>query len=409
MNSRRSLILTYVFVSLAFLWSLLWGKSADHRLGDASLTRWYHHAAEYFADHGLQSYGLPVYPPDQPPYTHITPGPDWIQTIYAALHRLAPFRDFPVFRWNSILTAIATLAGMFAALAMLARITSAVIGEANGMENARRIDSARKAVTLLFLSSAMIQVFSPHPHCSAVMLLDAFSLFCVAWWAEHATRKYAERSWLKAQGLFATAVFIAFWMGLSPTPAVMLWSLAAAYRFGDTSLRGRRLLSLSLVIAAVLAFAVALKLYQNYLYLGSIDAVLKDVADILKTRQGVAENTEYSVLLHLAKIPWRVFYLFGALGFFALGFALKTPALFKKERVLVSMILAAGLIWQLLMRQHGFHHLYFLQTLFMPLGLTLMLGLSSSEAVSRIARWIPAAAMLQAALLWSVALIPSLR
>lgn len=172
------------------------------------------------------------------------------------------------------------------------------------------------------------------------------------------------------------------------------------------------MIQLVMAFSATAIACLGLKILQNYLYLGSMEAVWKDMVEILRLRQGIGstENIvqDYSFLKHLLKMAWRIPYLFGAIPFLVLFFGWKNRGAFVQEKTFLRLIFLGGFSWQFAMRHHSFHHIYLFRFLMFPLCLALTLQLMK-ENTSKIALRIKWLSVLQLLLLWSVALIPAIR
>ena|SRR2546425_693740 len=390
-----------------FAWAILWRGTQLHWLGDTVLAGWFHHSGRYFAEHGWESYGLPMYPGFTAAYTHITPGPDWIQGLIAIVR---PAR-VDEFSWHSLLTAGLSLMAVGFGIRAIARITSAW----NGLPPSRDTISV---VGFLILTSGAIQVFSPQPYSLGTLLADVVNLYVVSLWCIEAT-PYGRWS-----GLAAFSIAFSFWMGLTPILSSACWLAFAAFRFGDPHARRRRLVRLGAILALTLALSGILKLWQNYAYLGSwhdfmIDTLgalrarlglgsMKGFEDFVAKRGGLAIDPEYDFSKHVVKLVLRTPYLFGALSALVPYLLWRGRHAITGDRVALTLVILAGLAWQIGMRHHAYHHIYLFRFMLFPLALLALVFLER-ERDRTLMRRIVLAGWLQLALLWGIALIPSIR
>ncbi len=387
-----------LFAVLALTWSQFFEHTLWHWLGDAQISNWLYSSGTWFAQNGFQSYGLPMYPGFQGAYTHITGGPDWIQALIAVLRP----RSLPMFGWHAFVSAVLSLAALFWGFASFQSIARAML-PAN-----QNINNAASAVLLLALSCASMQVFSAQPYAAGTLIADAVNLAFVAAWC----RNPNSSRWPSTVALFSFSIFFSFWMGLSPVTSSAFWCMASAYRFGAPELRRRRVIQIAAAFAVTAIACVTLKILQNYLYFGSMEAVWKDMVEILRLRQGIRSTEtivqDYSFAKHLFKMAWRIPYLFGAIPFLVLFFGWKNWRVLAQEKEFLGLILLGGFSWQFAMRHHSFHHIYLFRFLMFPLCLVLTLQLMKEDTgnVSLRIKWLSA---LQLLLLWSVALIPAIR
>jgi hypothetical protein len=92
-NAQRERFLA-AFVACGVLATLVlwigmgWGNNTGHRFGDPLLARVMYFAGESLVGHFSQTAGLVRYHPGGPLYTHLTPGPEWIQAVLAVLGRV---------------------------------------------------------------------------------------------------------------------------------------------------------------------------------------------------------------------------------------------------------------------------------------------------------------------------------
>lgn len=339
-----------------------------------------------------------MYPNLQVAYTHITGGPDWIQAVVAAIRPTSS----PIFPWHALITAILSIAVFFWAFSSLKTIARAIFPSEPNLEE------VASSVALLALSCASVQVFSAQPYAAGTLVADAVNLAFVASWC----RNPDSSRWPRALALFSFSIFFSFWMGLSPVTSSAFWCMASAYRFGAPELRRRRVIQIAAAFAVTAIACVTLKILQNYLYFGSMEAVWKDMVEILRLRQGIGSTEtivqDYSFAKHLFKMAWRIPYLFGAIPFLVLFFGWKNRRTFVEEKTFLLLILLGGFSWQFAMRHHSFHHIYLFRFLMFPLCLVLTLQLMKEDS-SNILRRIKWLSALQLLLLWSVALIPAIR
>jgi hypothetical protein len=105
------------------VWCAGWGKNDGPLFGDAPQAREMVFAGRYFAQHGASTWGLAVYGPAGKPYTHLTPGPEWIQGAIAVAG--LPFTHFVSFwAWHWFLTAAVSVAAMLWLRRIIARVTT---------------------------------------------------------------------------------------------------------------------------------------------------------------------------------------------------------------------------------------------------------------------------------------------
>jgi hypothetical protein len=165
------LLLTMLIAATAF-WSSGWGKNSGHMFGDPLLAREMIYAGQYFVENGFSTFGLPVYVPGGRPYTHLTPGPEWIQALIAWVR---PAR-VPPFLWHSAATALLSIALLWMKGSLVKLL------EALGAVSMSRSSATWAAVLLVGTTPAFI-IYSGHAYCAATFLGNAIALFAAASWA----------------------------------------------------------------------------------------------------------------------------------------------------------------------------------------------------------------------------------
>lgn len=396
--TRINKILFYISFFTTLLWTFLWGKNIDHKLGDADLVRDFQFAAHNFLENGFKTFGLPVYKPGLEPYTHLTPGPEFIQIPIAFLQKLFGLNEF-IFHsfFTAILSIFCILWGIHSTKIIYEKYSNSIISKDTLLYS-----------TLLLLTTSNTQVFAPHPFCLGMSLSDAFIVWLVALFAQKIT------SLSQTIILFSLSVFIAFWMGLMPAPSAIFWSFAGIFAFSsqDKQSKNAIVLFISLLITGI--FAIVIKLFQNKLYFGNWDDTLKDALNIFIYRQGF--ESKYSFPVHLAKIAWRGFYLFGfafiliAFMFFKNFRPSKIFPNYTESKLFLFCIVLAGLGWHLFMRNHSFHHIYILRSITFPIVFLSFAIFNKIQALENNHIWKLITGLLytQLFILWAFVLIPSL-
>jgi hypothetical protein len=353
----RSVVAACVVVAAA-AWSVGWGRNSGHLFGDPLLAREMMQAGRHFAAHGSETYGLPVYRPGAAPYTHLTPGPEWLQAAVAALQ---PPRVPPVL-WHSLLTTCISLASLLVLLRALRDLLTAL-----GVDDRRARDSSWSAALLIAAAPAFL-IYAPHPYCAGTLLANTLALSAAAWWSRHPMQ------WRGALVRFAAALTAAFWLGVAPVVSASVWLLAASLRFGEGEGRRRRATSLILAGAGVLALCVFVKLEQSVALLGSWDAALRDAQTILGRRLG--DSSEAATVQRA--FLFRFGYLFAASGPLAALLVWRARRVLRNEWFLLAMLWAGALAWQIGMRGHAAYHIYMLRDAIVPLGATIALASASA-------------------------------
>jgi hypothetical protein len=350
-----------------------------------------------------------MYPGFTSAYTHITPGPDWIQAIIAII-RPASVDEF---YWHSVFTAILSLVVLTFGIRAIRRIASAW----NGVAPSR---DTTAVVEFLVLTSASVQVFSPQPMVLGTLLADVVNLWVVSLWCIKPSR------FARWSGFAAFSLALSFWMGLMPTLSSACWLAFAAFRFGDSGARKTRLARLCAVMALALVVSGILKLWQNYAYLGSWNDLMIDTFGALRVRLGLgsmrefqefiarrgglAIQADYNLIKHIVKVVLRIPYLFGSLSALVAYLLWRTRHALAGDRAAIAVVLFAGLAWQVGMPQHAYNHIYSLEFMLFPLALVALLLLErpSNGTNGLLMRRLVLAGWVQLLLLWSVVLIPSL-
>jgi hypothetical protein len=409
----------WLFVGSALLWALLWGHSADHRLGDANLASEVFYSARWFLENGWSSYGLPVYSTNALPYTHLTPLPEYIQVLFALIHQLWPIRLIPSFQWHSFISAVVDLGLLFWA----GRLTLSWTGVLFPLWDRGQVRRLISLVLVLLLSAGGVQVFSGHPHCLSALLGNLLAVWAALLWARKANEGAGHSKAAAARGVlgwgigsvFGSVIFVSFWLGLPPVAFSVLWLFAAVWHFGgsEAGQRRARLVRFVVVLGLALAAALALKLWQNRLFLGSWPEVWKDLREIMAVRQGISGHSGYSLGLHLLKVLWRQFYLFGILPTVILtSYALGRRKMPWRGSFFVLIALSA-VIWQVAMRQHAFFHIYYLREAYFPILLFSVLVFFPLEGSgvltwARLRKWGLLVAWAQWTVLWGFWLLPAI-
>ncbi len=365
-----------VFAITALLWCCLWGFSDDHKFGDSTLAKEFYYSGEWFADYGFKSHGLAIYtyisptvamhrtsqsqtvPGDQWKdfaYTHVTPGPEWMEgIIHLPLKFLNIVQPETKFHYHAIVT---SLLSMF----LLIQIVTAVISLYRLVSPASLTlsdwNSKRNWLLLIGFSAPSFQTFSGHPHQLAILLCTLYGLKAINFWIKDPTPRNQFPS-LLYMGAVCT---LAFWMGIFPLAFVGFWCFGVFTFFGTQEQIKVRAIRVVAFLTCILIGNISLKWYQNYLFYGNWESVFADSILILKYRQGIGAASNYSVIKHFLKLIWRPFFLFGA------GSFILVQAILKKEhsnaKTLLLILLGGGILWQVGMRQHGFNHIYMLNSL----------------------------------------------
>ena len=368
---RLRLLVLIAIVAAAALWSAGWGKNTGHRFGDPLLAREMMYAGNFFAEHGWATFGLPVYRPGALPYTHLTPGPEWIQAVFAVTRPSA----LPSVQWHSAATALMSM-GCLLWIGRSLRIILRALETGGEM-----VTEAGWCGVVLIGATPAFLLYSAHPYCAAMLLANAGAFAASAVWAGAPD----VRRWPGALLGCAIAVTASFWLGAAPVVSAVVWLAAFVWRFGDRENVRRRMSSFLIIAAAVLVVCTVLKLFQSALLLGSWTLALDDARSILERRAGVSSTLPFG-----ESLPVRILYLYG----------LGVPLLFwlcwrNRERVkaewpLLCAIGAGGLAWQVVMRGHAAFHIYMLRESLVPMAFAVAV-LSSFDRTGRslrIAYWV---------------------
>jgi hypothetical protein len=135
---------------------------------------------------------------------------------------------------------------------------------------------------------------------------------------------------------------------------------------------------------------------------------MKEFDDFIAMRGGLPIAAQYDFPRHLAKLMLRAPYLFGVLSVLVPYLIWRARHTLTGDRVAIALVVLAGFAWQIGMRHHAYHHIYTFQFMLFPLAL-LALVFVQREGKRSLMHGMVFAGWLQLALLWGIALIPSIR
>lgn len=355
MNRLSCLILILVIAAEAF-WAASWGKNSGHLFGDPLLAREMIFAGERFAANGGDTNGLPVYTEGGRPYTHLTPGPEWIQALFA-LVRGRLFPRVNAFLWHSMCTAALSLAALLCVRRSVAVVARVATGSAEA-ETWSWTAFAVVATTPAFL------IYAPHPYCAGTLLGYAAVFAAAARWSADSAPAGHATTWAAT----ALALCAAFWLGIAPLPAGLLWIVVGALAFSSRGARAQRMRAVAAIASITIGLCLAAKLVQSYAYFGSWSRVMSDNAGILLKR-ATGDGGSFSIWTHLAMLLPKLIYTTGAgvPAIVVLGrLARRWVA---QHQAFVVSTAATAFTWQVVMAGHAYLMIYMNREAVVPIAL----------------------------------------
>jgi hypothetical protein len=157
--------------------------------------------------------------------------------------------------------------------------------------------------------------------------------------------------------LYLLACFVAMCFSFEPVPWLcVVGTFMAIQKVTAKTWSVRRALVFLAAMVAVFCLSFGLHLFQNACYFHSFSAALEDMLAAYKHRIGV--NTlgaeSYSIGKHITKAAYAWLWFYGTGVLILAGIGLKTC--FKRRLWLPVVLLCAGLMWPIVLRQHSMMH-----------------------------------------------------
>ncbi len=396
--------LPFIFTSI--LWIFLWKNTTLHYHGDYPLSNTFYIAGQNYVLEGFKYFGLAVYSFGGLPYTHLPPGPEWIQGLIAVLQRTVfSWVEFNLF--HSLVTAVISILMIEKIIRETFKQVEIIFGKI-GDEHVRL-----QWIRMILFSSSIAQVFLGNAYWLGNLLSITLMLVIGSQVAFDLKNELKIKT--KTFILSMISFGIAYWMGLSTISLNGLYFCILIYFCSPNKNIINNFLkfcSSAFVVAVIMVF---LKLWQNKAYLGSWQAVYDDATQIVKIRTGQNEAYSYHFINHLMKILYRGVYLFGIVPLVLfIWMRIKKIKLANKEVQFLFAIFIASVSWQGVMREHAYAHIYLLNhaIVFFAFLSELTLRALQSKFVNgknRTNAIVVLSSYFQWILLWGVALIPAIR
>ncbi len=226
-------------------------------------------------------------------------------------------------------------------------------------------------VALVLLAVAVRRILPEHAAVAPLVFvaLAASSVWFV-WWAGNLHKSTYETLFM-ACGLWSVAsrrerwflgvCFCAPFFSFEVVPwLTVLGAFAAARNMAEKTWRGRTALLFVSAMAGMFCLSVGIHLLQNACYFHSLRGAVDDLLKAFLYRTGVTPGTDlgatdkYSIAKHAAKIFYACWWFYG-LGILVLAVVGLKRSL-QKRWWLPVVLLAAGVVWPLVFRQHSMVH-----------------------------------------------------